>query len=62
MPPLINGEAIHNLSNMQANDYLNFYQVEVHTGIAAPAGNLPQKRQAIGRAIGLPAHVIVTLH
>ena len=38
---------------MQANDYLNFYQVEVHIGIAAPAGNLPQKRQAIGWAIGL---------
>lgn len=61
LPPLTNGEAIQNLSNLQANHYLNFYQVEVHIGIAALPTNLPQKRRAIGQAIGLPANVFTTL-
>jgi len=61
LPALVNAEAIQNLTNAEANAYIQFYQIHVHIGIAEPVAALPQKKQAIGQAIGLPSNIVASL-
>jgi len=61
LPALTNGDVIRHLTNDEANYYINFYQIPVHIRISVPAANLPEKRKAIGQAIGLHPNIGASL-
>jgi hypothetical protein len=55
-------QAILNLTNAEANAYIDFYQILVHIGIAAQPAALGEKKKVIAQAIGLPPNTVSSLH